>query len=269
MKIVLLGGVLLTCLVHTAAEAKPENLALKAKVVATSEFNGQYSAAGVNDGIIPEAGRNNSAGKEWAAKGNNHPNGVTLTLTWASPVTIAEVVYYGRTCYAVEVFKQCTISVDDAKDPMLTADLKAGHGPQRMRLKQPLTSATLRLKFTGHHDCRNPGAAEIEVYSAPPEEKALGTFIEMKPMSHVENMHDIEPVIKETPELAEKLYTGKLGFDRMLLVERNPYHISHVYVYHVEAFKPGGGIHIFTPDAKGGKLEKIFDADGGMVMDCT
>ena len=179
MKIVLLGGVLLTGAALAVAAAKPENLALKAKVVATSEFNGQYAATGVNDGIIPEAGRNNSAGKEWAVKGNNHPEGVTLTLTWPSPVSIAEVVYYGRTCYAVEAFKACTVSVDDAKDSVLMADLKAGHGPQRMRLKQPVMSATLRLKFTGHHECLNPGAAEIEVYSVPPDEKALGTFLSL------------------------------------------------------------------------------------------
>jgi hypothetical protein len=269
MKIVLLIGVLLTGVTLAAPAAKPENLALKAKVVATSEYNGTYSAKHVADGIIPEAGRNNSDGKEWAVKGNNHPDGVTLTLTWASPVAIAEVVYYGRSCYAVEAFKQCSVSVDGAKDPLLTANLEPGHGPQRMTLKQPVTSATLRLKFIGHHACQNPGAAEIEIYSVPPEEKALGPFIAMKPMTRVETMPYVEPVIKETPELAEKLQTGKLGFDKMLLVERNPYHISHVYVYHVEAFKPGGGIHIFTPDATGGKLEKIFDAGGGMVMDCS
>lgn len=249
--------------------AKPDNLALKAEIASTSEYNGQYAAKFVADGIIPQAGRSNSMGKEWAAKGNNHPNGVELTMTWPSPVAISQIVYYGRTSYAVETFKQCKVYFDDSKKSAAEMNFVSGHGPQRLTLKQPVKSAKLKLIFRGHHACLNPGAAEIEVYSTPPDEKALGKFIAMKPMSRVQTMPYIEPLIKESPELAEKLYAGELGFEKILLVERNPYNISHVYVYHVEAFKPGGGIHIFTPDAEGGKIEKIFDAEGGMVMDCT
>ncbi|MBI5396314.1 MAG: hypothetical protein HZA91_13540, partial [Verrucomicrobia bacterium] len=40
---------------------------------------------------------------------------------------------------------------------------------------------------------------------------------------------------------------------------------SHVYVYHVEGYRPGGGLYLFTPDEDGGKLKCIFDAGEGMI----
>jgi hypothetical protein len=50
-----------------------------------------------------------------------------------------------------------------------------------------------------------------------------------------------------------------------LVVQRKPLDISHVYVYHVEGFRPGGGLYIFTPDEAGGQLRRIFDAGEGMI----
>ncbi|NQT41372.1 MAG: hypothetical protein HQ581_28040, partial [Planctomycetes bacterium] len=69
-----------------AAEEKPENLARKAKITATSECGASHLAKFVADGIIPEARMQNSAGKEWAARGNEHPGGVELTMSWDAPV---------------------------------------------------------------------------------------------------------------------------------------------------------------------------------------
>jgi len=245
-----------------AAEEKPENLARKAKVTATSEFDALFLAKFAADGIIPEARDQNAAGKEWAAKGNNHPDGVELTMSWDAPVDISEIVYYGRSGTAIETFKDCEVYFGDAQEPAIKASFKSGHGPQRITLAQSVTSSKMTLKFISHHDCLNPGASEIEVYSTPPTAEALGKFIALKPLAGLGGMP------YDSPELEAKLFAGKLGFNQMLLIERHPYNISHVYVYHVESFKPGGGIHIFTPGEDGGKLEKIFDAEGGMVMDC-
>ena len=55
------------------------------------------------------------------------------------------------------------------------------------------------------------------------------------------------------------------GFREILLVQRKPLDISHVYVYHVEGYRPGGGLYLFTPNEKGGKLNRIFDAGQGMI----
>jgi len=249
--------------------AQAENLALKAKVSATSEYNGDYAARFVADGVIPEAGRRSSVGKEWAVKGQTHKNGAELTMRWPQPVTIAQVVYYGRTSFAVEAWKDCEVYLDDAEKPVVKGGFKAGHGPQRVTLPTPTTTSTLRLKFIGSHACINPGAAEIEVYAEPPPDDALGKFIPMPPMHGAHGEPPVVEAINESPELAAKLYAGELGFKQLLLVHRHAYQISHVYVYHVECFKPGGGIYIFTPDQDGGTKERIFDAGQGEVMDCA
>ena len=269
------GHILIVALVVSAVSAvaenkKPENLARKARITANSNFSSRYMAEFVGDGIIPQAGAHNSEGKEWAVQGNTHRNGAELTMAWEKPVQIAEIVYYGRTCYAVECWKDCEVYADDTKAPVAKGSFSPGHGPQRITLKTPVKASALRLKFIGSHACSNPGASEIEVYAQPPAAKALGKFIAMRPM-HVGGTHAVTAtrVVPDSPELAEKLYAGKLGFEQMLLVQRHAYNISHVYTYHVECFRPGGGIFIFTPDGDGGKLEKIFDAQQGEVMDCT
>ena len=66
-------------------------------------------------------------------------------------------------------------------------------------------------------------------------------------------------------QMWEKLLDGKLGFRGILLVERYPLEISHVYVYHVEGYCPGGGLYIYSPDEKGGRLKRIFDSSAGMI----
>ena len=254
---------------------KPENLARKAKVTATSEFSADYAAAFVADGVIPEAGKRTSVGKEWAVQGKTNKNGAELTMRWDGPVDISQIVYYGRSSFAVETWKDCEVYFDDATKPAIKASFQPGHGPQRITLKQTARAARIRLKFIGSHACSNPGASEIEVYSTPPAGKALGTFLPMKPMKGAVARKPSArtparlPGMKETPALAEKLYAGELGFNQMLLVQRHGYNITHVYVYHVESFRPGGGIYIFTPNKDGGTKEKIFDAGTGEVMDCS
>ncbi len=180
LSILLVTGMGITAL---AEEEKPENLARKAKVTATSEFSALFLAKFVADGIIPVARNQNAAGKEWAAKGNNHPDGVELTMSWDAPVDISEIVYYGRSGAAIETFKDCEVYFDDAQEPAIKASFKSGHGPQRITLKQSVTSSKMTLKFIGHHDCLNPGASEIEVYSTPPAAEALWKFIALKPMA--------------------------------------------------------------------------------------
>ncbi len=113
------------------------------------------------------------------------------------------------------------------------------------------------------------GAAEIEVYSESPPDEQLGDFVEMSSGNQPAQVAAVVKEIKESPELAQKLYSGKLGFNQLLLLQRHAYDLTHVYTYHVESFRPGGGIYICTLDRNGSKLEKIFDAGGGEVMDCA
>ena len=90
MRIRLPSAVLAICIVSSAfAATTPENLALRARVIANSEYNAQYRAAFVADGIVPRPMRKDGAGKEWAVQGATHKNGAELTMTWPSPVTIS------------------------------------------------------------------------------------------------------------------------------------------------------------------------------------
>ncbi len=100
----------------TAAKAKPENLALKAKATVSSSYSDAYLAKFACDGKIPAAGCRNDLSQAWVAKGNNHPKGVTFRLEWDKPVTIAEVVYYGRTGFVwQENWKDYEVYLDDSK----------------------------------------------------------------------------------------------------------------------------------------------------------
>ena len=272
------GLLLPVAIVIAAASAlaggAPENLALKARVSATSEHSAPYRAAFVADGIIPKVALKDGGGKEWAVNGGTHAGGADLTMEWAEPVTIGEVVYYGRTSYAVECWKACEVYLDDSEVPAAKAAFKTGHGPQRVTLAAPARATKLVLKFRGSHACPNPGAAEIRVYAGAAPDSVLGKFVPMKPMHGSfpggggRGAPAVSPV-EESPELAADLHAGKLGFSRMLLVQRHEFKISHVYTYHVESFRPGGGIHTFEPGADGGKLEKVLDAGTGEIMDCT
>ena len=93
--------VVLMAFTATAASLPP-NLARSAKATATSEFSGQYLAQFAVDGKIPEAGSQDDLSQAWCVRGDTHRHGAELSLEWTNPVTIAEVVYYGRTAWFAE-----------------------------------------------------------------------------------------------------------------------------------------------------------------------
>jgi len=252
-----------------AADKPPQNLALRAKVSADSEHSATHAARFVADGKIPALAGCNGAGQEWAAKGNSHRDGVTLTFQWPSPVTVAEVVYYGRTSYAVESFKGYEVYLDAAAKPAAKGEFKCGHGPQRIKLAAPAQARTLKLKFTSSYKCFNPGASEVQVYSVSPSDKLLGAFKPL-PVFQVYNQGGRRPAlpaprIAESPELAAAVKAGKLGFDKLVVVKRHEMNPSHVYTYHAESFRPGGGLYIYT--AADGSLKELVASPTGEIID--
>ncbi len=96
--------------------------------------------------------------------------------------------------------------------------------------------------------------------------KALITTMAVAAMS-MTSLAIPAPQIDESPELAEKLYAGSLGFSQLLTVKRHPYKTTHVYTYHVESFIPGGGIYMYTPTAKNGSPVELLSAQNGEIMD--
>ena len=252
----------------TAAPAKtalPVNLALKAKVAASSAHSAPHGAHLACDGRIAVPISKADAGKSWAAQGNKHPGGVWFTLEWPRAVTVAEVVYYGRTGWVWnENWKKYEVYLGDETKPAAKGKFKSGHGPQRIKLARPASVSRLRLKFLSSYGGPNPGATEIQVYPASPPDKLLGKFI--KPPAG--GVYDAPPIpeIRQSPELAARLKSGDLGFTRMLVIKRHHVRCSHVYTYHCEGQRDGGGL--FIHDVTDGNLTKLVDAADGQILGC-
>ena len=233
----------------------PGNLAPKAKITADSVYSNKYAPKFVADGIIPKQGAKDDIGRVWVVQGTTHRNHAKLTFEWKEPVTVAEVVYYGRTGWDEgENFKDYTVTVDDVKKPLAKGKLKSGHGPQRISLGSPTSLRKLTLNFTSSYGGPNPGASEVQVYSVSPPDKVLGKFAAQTGSA------------PESEELAAAAREGKLGFDKLVLVQRYEMSPSHVYTYHSEAYKPGGGLYVMS--LADGKLTKIVDSPNGQILDC-
>ena len=105
-------------------------------------------------------------GHAWCAQGNSHPQGVTLVFTWPEPVAVAELVYFGRTAWQWEEnWKNYEVYVSSADQSVAAGELQPGHGPQRIRLPETVTTTSLTLKFLSSYGGSNPGASEIQVFS--------------------------------------------------------------------------------------------------------
>ncbi len=244
------------CAVGPSEAAGPENLAPRATISSNSEFSGEFLAKFVADGRIPEGGGQNDRSRVWACQGRKHAHGgATITFTWQAPVTVAEVVYYGRTGMVWnENWKDWQLFLDGAAKPVQAGQFKSGHGPQRIALKAPAPVRSFTLKFTSSYGGPNPGAAEIQVYAASPPEAALGKFT--PPPGEA----------GESDALAARLREGRLGFDKLLVIQRHEMNPSHVYTYHCEAYRPGGALCIV--DLKSGERKKIVDSPNGQILDC-
>ncbi len=210
----------------------PENLARKAKASATTEYSNQYLARFATDGIVPEPLSHEDVGKAWAVKGDRERNGSTFTLEWAEPVQVAEIVYYARTAWFMEEgWKDYEVRFDDHAAVAAKGTLAMDAQPQRIKV-QPATVRKIMIRFLSSYGGMNPGASEIEVYAESPSKEALA------------KVHSVAAAVvpEESPELAQAVAEGRLGFDKLAVVQRNELNPSHVYTACAEGFSPGGGM---------------------------
>jgi hypothetical protein len=68
----------------------------------------------------------------------------------------------------------------------------------------------------------------------------------------------------QSKELIRKIRAGDLDFNSLLVIQRQAMNPSHVYTYHNEDFRPGGAIYRWHVN---GEMEKLFDAQGGQILD--
>ncbi|NQT53972.1 PD40 domain-containing protein, partial [bacterium] len=245
--------------------AAPVNLAPKATITADSEYNQQYLARLVADGVVPKPIARDDIGRAWVVKGTTHGNRARITFEWKEPVLVAEVIYFGRSGWHWgENFRDYTVHIDGAKEPAVKGSLKAGHGGQRITLKPPTRLRKLALQFLSSYGGPNPGASEIQVYSQPLPDKALGKFL--KPNPYDPSAPVIEVSIKESAELARRLKAGELGFTKLLLAQRHHIRCTHVYTYHCEGQRDGGGLVVY--DVTDGSMQQLVDAKDGQISSC-
>ena len=233
----------------TLADDIPENLAPRARVSASSQHSDAYRPEMATSGVVPSEFQQDG---DWAVRGTQDG---WFKLEWDQPVEATQIIYYARvTSPLLECFKDYEVYLNDAREPVVRGTLEHRRGPQLIGFPKQRIK-TLRIEFLSSHPTSpNPGAAEIAVYGSPLTEKQLA---EMR-----------IPPEEKTPEaraLRRALLDGELGFKDILVVKRKPLNISHVYVYHVEGFRPGGGLYVFSPDEDGGEVKCIFDAGGGMI----
>jgi hypothetical protein len=246
----------------------PENLALRAAVSASSEYNTtSYAARFAVDGQIPGAGSQaEDQGRAWCVQGDTHRQGATFTFEWPEPVTVATLVYWGRTAwFAEECWKGYELRLDGAAEPVARGEFRQGHGPQLVVLPTPSALRKLVLTFTSSYGGANPGASEIQVYGEALTAERLPAFraLSAGPPSTLEFVE-----VKETPELRRQLLAGELGFQRLALIRRHELNPSHVYTQHVEGFQAGGGLYTWQAAAEGGVLTRLVDSPDGEILDC-
>lgn len=244
----------------------PGNLAPQARIAADSEHSAPYQARFVADGHIPAPGSRADPGKAWCVRGQTHRTGATLALEWPAPVTVAEVIYFGRTAwFAEECWKDYELRLDGDGKPAVRGRLQMGHGPQRIRLPAPVRASRLELRFTSSYGGLNPGASEIQVFSVPPAAEALPAFVRMERGPAKEPVVETEQV-PFSPGLAASLRSGGLGFRQMLLIKRRELNPSHVYTYHVEGFQAGGALCLH--DLLTGGIRELVASPEGQILDC-
>ena len=244
-------------------EAGPKNLAATAQVSASNEYGADFLAKFAVDGKVPALLSGDDRKAAWVVRGGATRFQGTFTLTWEKPVDLSEIVYFGRTAMiAEECFKHYEVYLDGvhlegAAEPVVRGRFEMKHGPQRIRVPKARVRK-VALKFLSAYTSRhNPGASEIAAFSSSPSDEFLAAFG--------------LPPSERTPEarrLAEDLHAGKLGFRDVLLIHRHPLRLSHVYTYHVEGYRPGGGLYVYTPGPDGGNLRRLVDSSEGEIIDC-
>jgi len=266
--VILVIAVLFSCCTAQAAEL-PENLAPKAKVSADSQYNNDYDPKFVADGIIPNANGKNDQRKAWCVQGETHRNGAELVFEWDKPTPVAEIIYYARTAwYMNEGWKDYEVYTDAQAGPLSKGRLEMKHGPQRIVLPEAVVLRRLRLRFTRSYGGPNPGASEIQIFPTELSSQRINKLNEIVLLqSDPYYRKDIE--LQQAPEsrkLQEDLYSGKLGFHSIAVVQRHPVQPTHVYTYHNEGFAPGGGLYVYTPAED--ELRRLAASPKGQILDC-
>jgi len=229
-----------------------ENHALKAKVSANSEYSEQYLARFAVDGVIPGAGGGGAdLSHAWCVNNAVANNYGEFILEWTEPIEVAEINYWGRTSFFIsECWKDYQVFFDDKKEPVAQGTFEMKHGGQPILIPKQRVQK-IKLVFLNSHGGPNPGAAEIQVFSevlSKEQRKKLASDNLPDPISEL-----------DTP--TQKYLLD--GLDKFIAIKRFEIECSHVYTYHYEGFRPGGGLYLFDVE----ELRKNPNAEGRLLVE--
>jgi len=232
-----------------------KNLGVEAKISASGQFSQAYDPKYISDGKIPEANSHQDQGEAWCVP-QAQANGTWINFEWKEAVQVESVIYWGRCAWmTTENFSACLLYINGAATPTASVTLVRGPQAQVITLPAPVKAKQIKLVFPSNFGGSNPGASEIGVFSTTPSKAQLSQYQSPQP-----------PISDET---LKQIGTGQFGFTRLLLIQRYLSNSTHVYTYHQEGLKPGGGMWIADfKDAKLG-MEKILDSSEGQILDAT
>jgi len=294
------------CTVAPAREAKadlPANLAPKATTSATSEHNELYLSKFAVDGKIPPAGSQAAdRGTAWCVLKEKSGDHADFVFQWNQPTEVAEIVYFGRTAWFMnECWKDYEVYLDDAEQPVAKGTLKMKHGPQRVTLAKTKTKK-ITIKFLNSYGGYNPGAAEIMVFGESLAKQQLAQLKKLagsvanaqagevhcdelrtlittlakthgdaytKSAEHLSCLEKLEQQDDAEEELAE-LQREVLLFDvdKLLVIKRHEINASHVYTYHYEGQRDGGGLYVVSARDPDAEPIELVPSPNGQILDC-
>ena len=285
------------------ASAAPENLAYSARITANSEFSPDYAAAGVADGRIPPMGSQGDLGQAWCVNGAAGTERGELVFAWEAPVTVGEVVFHARNAWLQEDgWRRCALYAGSAARPFHEAALEMRDGPQRISLPEPVSLRKLRLVFTEPFGGPNPGASEVQVFAESPDDAALAALKQRAALRLMPWVDRVDPdrlealirrlsaahgaaypeaqthletlaELRNTPDNGEalaRLQRAVLLFDvdALLAIRRHEIVASHVYTYHYEGFKAGGGLYVVPAHDDTAAPLELATSPEGQILDC-
>jgi len=235
--------------------AGKENLARKATVSATSTHDNRFLPKFAVDGVVPDcACRDDEIGRAWCVLKRKTGDSADFVLQWKQPIDVSEIVYFGRTAWMMtECFRDFEVYLDDARQPAVSGSFQMIHGPQRIRLPEGTKVSRIKLRFLSSYGGMNPGAAEIMVFAASPSDEELAKIV---------GGGEGDVVVQDTS------WAKHLGCRELVVIRRREINPTHVYTYHAEGFRPGGGLFVLSADDDEAALRELVASPTGQILDC-
>ena len=285
--------------IHAIAD---DNLASTAQVTATSEFNEQYEAKFAADGVIPdEASLTADLSHAWCVRGETAQDTADFVMTWDEPVEVGQIMYFGRTSwYLNECWKDWELLLDDHTQPVAHGTLAMKSGPQPITFPKA-TVRKITLRFRNSYGGFNPGAAEIMVFTEP------RNAAQLKKLSRQGPDYESKPIPDKLQEFIQKQLTASPNdvtlatasrqladwqknptadddnatdtfnaikrdvllrdVDYIVVIKRHEIDASHVYTYHYEGFRPGGGLYRYDVNKPDAEPLELVATPTGQILD--